>query len=98
MVNSKAKSASQLNRYPWLIAVSGGMDSMALLHWAKYVKQKSNLRVIHIDHGIRVNSELDGEFVKEICQTASIPYIGKKSRKKPLWQMSSIGQEIGVTN
>lgn len=82
MVNSIAKSVSQINRYSWLIAVSGGMDSMALLHWAKCVKQNSNLRVIHIDHGIRVNSKLDGDFVKKICKTASIPYIGEKIPEK----------------
>jgi tRNA(Ile)-lysidine synthase/bifunctional protein TilS/HprT len=40
------------------IAVSGGMDSMALLHW--FVKNQSNLNIsitaINIDHNIRKNS------------------------------------------
>ncbi len=56
------------------IAVSGGMDSMALLHW--FVKNQSNLNIsitaINIDHNIRKNSYEDTQFVVEYCKKNNI--------------------------
>lgn len=49
------------------VGVSGGSDSMALLHYLAENQQKFDIEVvaIHVDHGIRTNSYLDADFVKE---------------------------------
>lgn len=49
------------------VGVSGGSDSMALLHYLATNQQKFDIEVvaIHVDHGIRLNSYMDADFVKE---------------------------------
>lgn len=47
---------------PWL-AVSGGADSMALLHAAAHLGRPFG--VLHVDHGIRDDSRSDADFVRE---------------------------------
>ncbi len=44
-----------------LLAISGGRDSMALLYLAKSL----DVVVAHLDHGLRVDSGLDAEFVQQ---------------------------------
>lgn len=54
------------------VAVSGGADSMALLHYLYY--HDFNVIVINIEHGIRGERSIDDtEFVKSFCDTLSIP-------------------------
>jgi tRNA(Ile)-lysidine synthase len=57
---------------PVLVAVSGGRDSVALLHLAHQI----NLRVAvaHLDHGIRDDSSDDAAFVRDLCLSLSIPF------------------------
>ncbi|MBO7187939.1 MAG: tRNA lysidine(34) synthetase TilS [Clostridia bacterium] len=60
------------------VAVSGGMDSMALLHYAKKAEQKLNICVIaiNIEHGIRGQESVsDSAFVKDYCKSHDIPLI-----------------------
>ena len=47
---------------PHLVAVSGGIDSMALLDML--VKKQIPIIVAHVDHGIRTDSDLDRELVE----------------------------------
>lgn len=58
------------------VAVSGGIDSMCLLHFLN--EQKSHLgfdlSVINIDHNIRENSKNDSEFVKDYCKQNGITF------------------------
>ncbi len=59
-----------------LIAVSGGPDSIALLHILKRLSVKYNweLKVAHINHGLRgEESETDAAFVKQLCVDWGIP-------------------------
>lgn len=54
-----------------LIAVSGGPDSMALLHWLVKQREKLNLklRVIHVNHQLRGDAaDADQEYVEGMCQ------------------------------
>ena len=59
------------------IAVSGGSDSMALLHiltdWES--ASKPNLLVASIDHGLRPESKSEVEFVKKICQEKKVEHV-----------------------
>lgn len=56
------------------LAVSGGMDSMAMLHCYRLVSQ--NMVVINIEHGIRgESSRNDSAFVKRYCEANNIPFL-----------------------
>ncbi len=58
------------------IAVSGGVDSMALLHYAKKNEKKLNITVvaINVEHGIRGESSIsDTLFVKDYCAKNNVP-------------------------
>jgi tRNA(Ile)-lysidine synthase len=58
-----------------LLAVSGGLDSMVLLHLTQGLKKilRSELGVVHVDHGLRATSGADAEFVQEECRRLSVP-------------------------
>lgn len=60
-----------------IIAVSGGMDSTALLyltHWLNRFK----IIVAHIDHSIRADSIKDRLFVERMCKDLNLPFFSKK--------------------
>ncbi len=56
-------------------AVSGGADSMAMLHLLmRFAPSRGwRLDVVHIDHGLRVESREDADFVARTCRAADIP-------------------------
>ena len=59
------------------VAVSGGADSVFLLHALRELGPTWNLQfsVIHIDHGIRgAASTADAEFVAQLARTFDIPF------------------------
>lgn len=59
-----------------LLAISGGIDSMVLLHYL-YHHQKElsiTLRVAHVDHDVRDNSHKDAHLVKNTCDKLKIPF------------------------
>lgn len=65
---------NQSNRF--LIAVSGGVDSVLLLDSiAKSSIPKNNYAVVHFNHGIREDSSHDADFVKELCAKYKITYL-----------------------
>ena len=53
-----------------LLAVSGGIDSMVMLHSLKLLSKRLHfgIHVAHLDHAIRKNSERDANFVKRVCK------------------------------
>lgn len=56
------------------VGVSGGMDSMALLHLL--LEAQKDVTVINIDHGIRAEeSQKDSEFVADFCKRKNIPFL-----------------------
>ncbi|MEG6617188.1 tRNA lysidine(34) synthetase TilS [Peptococcaceae bacterium 1198_IL3148] len=59
-----------------LVAVSGGADSLTLLHILVVLKEKLNisLHVAHLDHMLRgQESQRDAEFVRMFCNQRQIP-------------------------
>lgn len=58
-----------------LIAVSGGVDSVVLLHALKGVSAELGitLEVAHLDHQIRPESSADADFVQKLCLQWDIP-------------------------
>ncbi|WP_051630112.1 tRNA lysidine(34) synthetase TilS [Mycoplasma simbae] len=57
-----------------LIAVSGGPDSMLLLHWAIEKYGRSNLVVASVNYKTRVESDSEIEFVKNFCSHKNIVF------------------------
>ncbi len=56
----------------YVVAVSGGVDSVVLLH--KLVQTDDyDIIVAHFDHGIREDSDLDAQFVRELAQSYRLP-------------------------
>ena len=74
-----------------IIAVSGGKDSMALLHAMIKLNQvlKKDLVVVHINHHLRKNSIEDELFVKEFCDRNDIEIIIKHLNPKNKLKESS---------
>lgn len=58
------------------IAVSGGMDSMSLLHFLNSEKKSLGIEVIaiNIDHGLRENSHKESLFVRRYCRENEIEF------------------------
>ena len=59
-----------------VLAVSGGVDSMVLLHSLHSLSPEIgiSIHVAHLDHGIRENSRRDAEFVKKVCEDMGVPF------------------------
>ena len=57
----------------YIVAVSGGVDSVALLDLMS--KTKHQLIVAHVDHGIRPDSEADARFVRALAQKYHVPFV-----------------------
>lgn len=52
------------------VAVSGGIDSMSLLHYLNSIKEDFDFELvaINVDHSIRDNSSNDSKFVEDYCR------------------------------
>jgi tRNA(Ile)-lysidine synthase len=58
----------------YLIGVSGGRDSVALLHWLK-ARGYRRLIVCHLDHQLRgAASRKDGQFVRRLAERNGFPF------------------------
>ena len=55
-----------------ILAVSGGIDSMVMLH---LFKDDTDAIVAHFDHGIRPESSLDCDFVGHVAQIYGRPFV-----------------------
>ena len=64
-----------------VLGVSGGPDSICMLHILNKIKQKKLLDfeivVCHINHGLRENAILDEEFVKNFCEKIGVQFFVK---------------------
>ncbi|MED3574080.1 tRNA lysidine(34) synthetase TilS [Cytobacillus praedii] len=82
MLDAKVKAFLQrkgldLNNKKILIGVSGGPDSLALLHYLWEKKQSFNLSIVaaHVDHMFRgEESFAEAQFVQQFCGERNIPF------------------------
>ncbi len=56
------------------MAVSGGIDSVALLHMLAQLSDQHQLIVAHFDHGIRDDSHEDARFVAALAEMYGLPF------------------------
>lgn len=84
MTKIKAKILSHIEKYNMIsegdtviLAVSGGADSMCMLHFFKDYSIKTNINIIcaHVNHGIRgKEADSDEEFVRDFCKKNDIAF------------------------
>jgi len=62
------------------LAVSGGLDSVVLFDLFKriYLDWRLEIIVLHLDHGLRLESVQDAEFVAGLCKEAGISFISER--------------------
>ncbi|HVR01404.1 MAG TPA: tRNA lysidine(34) synthetase TilS [Polyangia bacterium] len=77
-----------------IVAVSGGPDSMALLHalWELAPRLRVRLEVVTVDHGLRPEARAEGELVRARAQALELPWHGLRvdvaaaRRERASWQ------------
>jgi tRNA(Ile)-lysidine synthase len=62
-----------------LIALSGGADSVLLLHLLAAARPRLSLRAVHIDHGLRgEESRADARFCRNLCHALGVPFVERR--------------------
>lgn len=81
-----------------VVAVSGGVDSMVLLSILMILKQKLgfSLAVAHLNHRLRVESEQEFLFIKELCRKEGISFFGGITDVKVFCKATKRGIEEGA--
>lgn len=78
------------------VAVSGGGDSMALLHYLNAHAEEGGYRVtaLNVEHGIRgAASERDSAFVRDYCEKNQIPLLFYAVRAREWAEKEKVGLE-----
>jgi tRNA(Ile)-lysidine synthase len=78
-----------------IIGVSGGADSLCLLHVLNTLKKELNIKLFaaHLNHQFRgVEADMDAEFVEKTCIAWDIPYIIRT------FDVSSYAKEQGLSS
>lgn len=86
MIEKKVKAflerhGFQLNNMSMAVGVSGGPDSLALLHFLSEHRERNSLKIVavHVDHMFRGDeSYQDALFVKDFCEKRDIPFEMKR--------------------
>mgnify|MGYP001207546685 FL=1 len=79
-----------------IIAVSGGMDSMALFSLL-YSKENFDLIIAHVNHHFRGDSDKDESLVQSVCRSLDIPFFSKSLNPEKIKKGESV-EEWGRTN
>lgn len=71
----RAQAGDLPNGRPLVLALSGGLDSTALLVILGLLAKRLNtpLTAVHLDHGLRPESSQDALAVQALCQVAGVP-------------------------
>ena len=64
------------------VAVSGGVDSVALLHWL--VEIGADIVCLHVNHGLRAAADVESQYVSDLCARLNIPcHVFRWNGEKP---------------
>lgn len=67
----------------YVVAVSGGVDSVVLLDYLMKNSLSISLTVAHFDHGIRPDSADDAMFVENLAKHYGLPYVSERVELGP---------------
>lgn len=76
--------ARRARREPWVIAFSGGADSLALLLllWAHCPERRSQLTALHYNHRLRgAAADRDEAFCRSVCRALGVAFYCGRPRK-----------------
>ena len=97
IVNQTIKKYDMLhNGDTVVLGVSGGADSVVLLHIFTKLREQYNLnlKVAHVNHKIRKgDAERDADFVKDLCFKWSVEYYLREAYIKTLAKEWGLGEE-----
>ena len=82
------------------VAVSGGVDSMTLLHCLCNLRAQMNILITayHMEHGIRTESEDDMRFVMRACEKLNVPCVAEHADVPALAASQCISIETAARN
>lgn len=66
----------------FILAVSGGVDSITLLHIFSRIIPKENVVIAHINHGLRAQSNKEEQFVASLAKKYGLQFFNKKLELK----------------
>jgi tRNA(Ile)-lysidine synthase len=67
-----------------LLALSGGADSVLLLHWLAASSPAALVRAAHVDHGLRgEESDADARFSANLCRALGVPFVQLRAHLAP---------------
>lgn len=96
-VRKTIKEWEMLSRGQTIIcAVSGGADSVVMLHLLLELREEMDLRIIaaHMDHGLRgAESNRDHDFVKSLSKKLGIEFVSKRLKKGELKSLGGSPQD-----
>lgn len=82
-----------------LVAVSGGIDSVVLLHLLIQLSELLHLtiEIIHLNHGLRgAQADHDQQFVEQLAQEYEIPIISQKVDVPGFISKQNFSEELGA--
>lgn len=77
-----------------LLGVSGGPDSLCLLHLFLKIQKEYSLKLIcvHLNHCLREEANDEENFVKEVCGNQGVKFISARRQVKKLFKGDSLEQ------
>jgi len=74
-----------------VVAVSGGLDSMALLHLLRFATRLPELGIVaaHLDHAMREGSAADALWVRGVCTAWEIPLASERLGAPPVGEAAA---------
>lgn len=66
-----------------LVAVSGGLDSVVLLHLFRFASPARRIAAAHFDHGMREDSRADAGWVRGLCRAWAVPLFEERAVQPP---------------
>lgn len=82
-----------------LVGLSGGPDSVCLLHFLQYLAKEKHfaLAAVHVNHGLRGKAaQADQEFCQQLCAKLDIDLFIKKTDAKKTAQKYGLSPEHGA--
>ncbi len=83
-----------------LVALSGGPDSVFLLHILKKYQKKFRIELaaFHLNHSLRKTADKEEKFCHEICRNISVPFYSIKTDVKAYSEKNKMSVEVAGRN